>query len=106
MLPERAVTWAVEVLDDFPARGYRHYWLAGMRRKLGWTGEDREDLSVCKSVGGGQSKGAADWPSPLWPPALLHRLIARVAKNNNDRVSYPATTELRENDTGSVKCTL
>lgn len=33
------------MLDDFPAR-YRHHWLAGMRRKLGLTGEDRDDFAL------------------------------------------------------------
>ena len=43
--PERAVDRATGVLDDFPAR-YRHHWLAGMRRKLGLTGEDWEDFAL------------------------------------------------------------
>lgn len=43
--PERAVSLAVEVLDSFPAR-YGHHWLAYMRRKLGLTGDDPEDLAL------------------------------------------------------------
>lgn len=33
------------MLDEFPAR-YRHHWLAGTRRMLGLTGEDRDDFAL------------------------------------------------------------
>jgi uncharacterized protein YdiU (UPF0061 family) len=43
--PEKAVAEATEVLGRFPAH-YQHAWLAGMRLKLGLTGEGAGDLDL------------------------------------------------------------
>ncbi|MFZ6749203.1 protein adenylyltransferase SelO [Undibacterium sp. Ren11W] len=45
--PERAVLLATAVLDSFPQR-YQAHWLAGMRNKLGWTGEQPADMELAR----------------------------------------------------------
>ena len=42
---DKAVAQAMEVLEAFPAR-YQHYWLLGMRQKLGLVQEQPEDFTL------------------------------------------------------------
>jgi uncharacterized protein YdiU (UPF0061 family) len=44
---DRAVARAMEVLEGFQAR-YRHYWLQGMRQKLGLMQEQADDFSMAE----------------------------------------------------------
>ncbi|MGB7183038.1 MAG: protein adenylyltransferase SelO family protein, partial [Burkholderiaceae bacterium] len=44
---EKSVELALEVVNAYPDR-YQHYWLQGMRRKLGLTVEAAEDLTLAQ----------------------------------------------------------
>ncbi len=48
-LQERAIELATEALGEFPAK-YSHYWLAGMRRKIGLVEERDTDASLIQAL--------------------------------------------------------
>lgn len=46
---ERAIAIATRALEEF-ATSFRQYWLAGMRRKLGWLTDQPDDLELVQTL--------------------------------------------------------
>jgi uncharacterized protein YdiU (UPF0061 family) len=57
---EQAIAFANDVLTEFPAR-FERYWLDGMRRKIGLTTEQPEDLELVNSLLEAMEKSQADF---------------------------------------------
>lgn len=57
---ERAVTIATEILNDFATR-FEHYWLTGMRRKLGLDTADPDDGALVQALLGWMQAAGADF---------------------------------------------
>jgi len=57
---DRAVSKAMEVLNDYPRR-FEEYWLAGMRKKLGLTSEQEGDLDLVQSLLAWMAQARADF---------------------------------------------
>lgn len=58
--PERGVAAAVEVLEGFPDVFHR-YWLAGMRKKLGFHSAEDDDADLVQSLLGWMQRARADY---------------------------------------------
>ena len=58
--PEKAVTAATEMLNEFPAL-FEGYWLAGMRTKLGLRTDEAGDAELGQSLLGWMQKSRADF---------------------------------------------
>ncbi|MDB5339906.1 MAG: hypothetical protein JWN70_5525 [Planctomycetaceae bacterium] len=57
---EQAIAMATEVLGQFPAR-FEHYWLTGMRAKLGLLSAEAGDLELVQSLLNWMQKSGADF---------------------------------------------
>ena len=75
----KAIAMATELLEKFPAT-FEHYWLSGMRRKLGLTIEEEGDLALVQSLLNWMQKSQADYTNTfrdlateLPPSADLYR---------------------------------
>jgi uncharacterized protein YdiU (UPF0061 family) len=58
--PDHAVEMATEVLNDFPAR-FERYWLAGMRKKLGFATDEVGDAELVQFLLEWMKKSRADF---------------------------------------------
>lgn len=57
---EKAVAVALEVLGEYPAL-FERYWLAGMRKKLGFQTSAADDVELIRSLLGWMQKSRADF---------------------------------------------
>jgi uncharacterized protein YdiU (UPF0061 family) len=58
--PETAIALATEVLEEFPAR-FESYWLAGMRKKLGFQRDEAGDAELIRALLDWMQKSRADF---------------------------------------------
>lgn len=65
---EQAIAQATEILDAFPEQ-YTQYWLQGMRKKIGLSCEEENDLSLVNDLFASMDKQQVDYT------LLFHNLI-------------------------------
>ena len=75
--PERAVELASEAISAFTSR-YQEHWLAGMREKLGISGNEDGDLDLVRELLQAMHENAADFT------LTFHQLCAAAADETAD----------------------
>jgi len=70
-MPDRAIDFAKEVIEIYPER-FRHYWLSGMRRKIGLFTSESEDEALVQSLLDAMQENEADF-------TLTFRLLCDAA---------------------------